>query len=224
MKSCWLNKQNNQNLIVFFAGWSFDANPFKFLDCANSDVLFVYDYNKISKLDEFECFNNYRKKTLVSWSMGVFSSYLLRDVFRDFDLKIAINGTLTPVDNDYGIPVRSFELTLKHACAGLEGKFYKNIFYTPEEFAKYSQTPVLRTIQDRVSELENLYDLIKITSDKEGKFYDKAFVSEYDKIIPPKNQTASHFKNNTPVISLPFGHFPFYHFKKWEDFINADRL
>ena len=131
MKSCWLNKQNNQNLIVFFAGWSFDANPFKFLDCGDSDVLFVYDYNKISKLDEFECFNNYRTKTLVSWSMGVFSAYLLRDVFRDFDLKTAINGTVFPVDNSCGIPVRSFELTLKHAAVGLEGSSIKIFFLPP---------------------------------------------------------------------------------------------
>ncbi len=223
MKSCWLNKQNNQNLIVFFAGWSFDANPFKFLDCGDSDVLFVYDYNKISKLDEFECFNNYRTKTLVSWSMGVFSAYLLRDVFRDFDLKTAINGTVFPVDNSCGIPVRSFELTLKHAAVGLEGKFYQNIFLTPDEFAKYSQTPVLRTIQDRVSELENLYDSIKNTCVDYEKFYDKAVVSEFDKIIPPKNQAACHSKNGIPVITLPFGHFPFYHFTCWDEFIYANR-
>ncbi len=29
MKSFWLNKQNNKNLIVFFAGWSFDEKPQK---------------------------------------------------------------------------------------------------------------------------------------------------------------------------------------------------
>ena len=43
MKCCWLNKQSNENLIVFFAGWSFDENPFQNLLTQNYDVLFVYD-------------------------------------------------------------------------------------------------------------------------------------------------------------------------------------
>ena len=46
---------------------------------------------------------------------GRFTAYLLKDLFADFNHKIAVNGTVTPVDNDFGIPVKMFELTLKHA-------------------------------------------------------------------------------------------------------------
>ena len=45
MQYYWLNRQNNKNLIVFFAGWSFDSKPFEFLSCGDCDVLFVYDYS-----------------------------------------------------------------------------------------------------------------------------------------------------------------------------------
>lgn len=222
MKSCWLNNQNNENLIVFFAGWSFDEKPFKFLQCNNYDVLFVYDYNNFEIPQELKNINQYKHKFLITWSMGVFVANLLKDIFTDFEYKMAINGTISPVDNEFGIPVKMFELTLKHAKIGLEGKFYKNVFQTEEEFQKYKKTPVERTIENRVSELENLYSEIKEQKEITAKeFYDFAIVSEFDKIIPPKNQIASHNKNTVKVLKIPYGHFPFYHYSSWDEILEC---
>lgn len=223
MKSYWLNKQNNKKIIVFFAGWSFDETPFKFLDCSDYDVLFIYDYNEISNLPELTNFNNYEEKNLICWSMGVFAAYLLKDLFKDFNLKIAINGTITPVHNEYGIPVKLFELTLKHAKIGLEGKFYQNVFQTEDEYQKYTSAPVQRTIDNRVSELTNLYELIKNKSITIEKFYDKAIVSDFDKIIPPQNQINSHNSNGVQIVELECGHFPFYEYKSWKEILDVDR-
>lgn len=222
MKSCWLNNQNNENLIVFFAGWSFDEKPFKFLQCNDFDVLFVYDYNDFEIPEELKNIQNYKHKYLITWSMGVFVANLFKNLFPDFEYKMAINGTISPVDNEFGIPTKMFELTLKHAKIGLEGKFYKNVFQTEEEFQKYSKTPVGRTIENRVSELENLYTEIKKQKELEiQKFYDFAIVSDFDKIIPPKNQIASHNQNKERVLSLPYGHFPFYHYSKWNEILEC---
>lgn len=222
MKSCWLNNQNNGNLIVFFAGWSFDEKPFKFLQCNDFDVLFVYDYNDFKLPEELKNIKNYKHKYLITWSMGVFVANLFKNLFSDFEYKMAINGTISPVDNEFGIPIKMFELTLKHAKIGLEGKFYKNVFQTEEEFQEYSKTPVERTIENRVSELENLYTEIKNHKELEiQKFYDFAIVSDFDKIIPPKNQIASHYQNKVRVLSLPYGHFPFYHYSKWNEILEC---
>lgn len=222
MKCCQLNNQNNKKIIVFFAGWSFDEKPFAKLSYEDFDILFIFDYNNLDIPNELKKLQNYEQKYLICWSMGVFAAYQLRDLFTNFDYKIAINGTVTPVDNNYGIPVKMFELTLKHASTGLKGKFYQNVFNNSEEFDKYSQTPVQRTIENRVSELENLYNIIKTTDNtKYEKFYDYAIVSDFDKIIPPKNQIASHEKNNVPIIKIPFGHFPFYNFKSWSEIIKC---
>ena len=222
MKCCQLNKQNNKNLIVFFAGWSFDEKPFGKLVCDGFDILFIYDYNELNLPKELENLQNYEHKYLLAWSMGVFVAYEFRKLFEDFDYKIAINGTITPVDNEFGIPVKMFELTLKHAATGLAGKFYQNVFKNSEEFEMYSKTLVRRTIENRVSELENLYNIIKMKDYKKAEsFYDCAIVSDFDKIIPPKNQIASHQKNNEPIITLPFGHFPFYNFSSWSEIIKC---
>lgn len=224
MKSCWLNKQDNKNLIVFFTGWSFDEKPFFKLGCSNSDVLFIYDYNDLSVPNELLKLSNYTNKTLITWSMGVYVAYLLKDLFKDFETKVAINGTVTPVDNDCGIPIKMFELTLKHAAKGLEGKFYQNLFTDEKHFGLYMQNPVERSIENRVSELENLYKQIKTSVSDYEKFYDFSIVSEFDKIIPAKNQIASHQKNNVPIVTLNCGHFPFYEFSSWDEIINANKL
>ena len=224
MKSVWLNKQNNKNLIVFFAGWSFDEKPFIALNYTDYDVLVVYDYNSLFIPEDLKDFSAYKNKTLITWSMGVFVACKLKDLFSDFNKKIAINGTTSPVDDIYGIPVRMFELTIKHAQKGLEGKFYQNLFSTDEEYQLYTSYPVQRPIENRVSELENLYTLIKNENNLESVgFYDLAIVSDFDKIIPPKNQIKCHNKNSTPVITVPYGHYPYYHFASWKELIECQQ-
>lgn len=224
MKAHWLNKKNNDKLIVFFAGWSFDPLPFSSFSGDGYDVLFIYDYNDLSLPEELTGLSHYSEKNLVAWSMGVFVAYKFRQIFKDFHSKIAVNGTITPVDDNFGIPVKVFELTLKHAQKGLQEKFYRNIFLNEEGYLKYMLNPVQRTIESRVSELENLYNYVKNeVSASYEPFYTQALVSEFDKIIPPQNQTASHSVHKTPIINLPTGHFPFYYLKSnWNEVLNAN--
>ena len=212
----WLNKQNNSRLIVFLAGWSFDFYPFEFWNCKGSDFLFVYDYNSIEKSDLPDLTGNYSERILVTWSMGVFAGYILRDLFEDFNRKTAVNGTPYPVHDTLGIPLKPFLLTLRHAKTGLEGKFYQNIFDKTEEFERYSKTPVRRTIENRESELKSLYKRINEEKIDYKNFYDFALISANDKIIPTKNQI-NFWQDRIPFKILESGHFPFYNFESPEE-------
>lgn len=216
MQFHWLNKQNNSKLIIFFAGWSFDENPFKFLACENFDVLIVYDYSTID--ENIENFTSYKEINLIAWSMGVFVAYLLKDKLPKFNKKIAINGTPLPVNDEFGIPIKPFLLTLRHARTGLEGKFYQNIFDTKEEFEKYSTMSVNRSIENRETELKSLYDKIRSAEINYNRFYDKALISSRDKIIPTKNQI-NFWQNNAEIEMLESGHFPYYNFKSWNEIL-----
>ena len=62
MQFHWLNKQNNDRLIIFFTGWSFDYKPFEFIKCENFDVLIVYDYNNF----EIPVIPEYKEYFLIS--------------------------------------------------------------------------------------------------------------------------------------------------------------
>lgn len=100
----------------------------------------------------------------------------------------------------------------------MEGKFYQNIFDKPEEFEKYTKTPVTRSIENRENELKSLYTQIKNTTINYVHFYDKAYISKFDKIIPTKNQI-NFWQNNAKIEILESGHFPYYNFKSWKEIL-----
>ncbi len=215
MQYKWLCKENNKKLLVFFAGWSFDTTPFQYLKSYDYDVLMLYDYNDIELPIQIP---NYQESYLLAWSMGVFVAYLLKDNLPDFKKKLAINGTVLPVNDEYGIPLKPFLLTLKHAKTGLEKKFYENIFANKEEFERYEKTPVQRDIDNRVSELNSLYKLIKSENIQYSKYFDKAIISSNDKIIPTKNQINFWQRYNEYTI-VESGHFPYYNFESWNELL-----
>ena len=216
MEYNWLNKNNNRELIVFFGGWSFDSHPFECMDSGDRDIIMFYDYSDLNIPENIlNEISNYSEKILITWSMGVFTAYYLKDKLPEFDKKIAVNGTPYPIDNEYGIPLRTFDLTLKYAGTGLKGKFYENVFSDNKLLQKYLENPVQRSIENRVFELESLDKLIKNKKiNYDGKFYNSAIIGNSDKIIPTKNQI-NMWGNKAKIIDC--GHFPFYNFKSWDE-------
>ncbi len=217
MQYSWLNKQNNKKLIIFFCGWSFDGNPFKRLDCGSFDVLMFYDYKTHEIPVEIPSYEEYY---LVTWSMGVYIAYLLRDMLPDFKLKIAINGTPFPIDDKLGIPQRSFDLTLKHVYTGLQGKFQRNLFKEDADYEKYLQNPVKREIPEQAQELSALKDYISNAEISYENFYDYAIIGSADKIVPARSQL-NCWEGRAEVILLDSGHFPFYSFDGWDDILKC---
>lgn len=218
MQYHWLNKKDgNKKLLLFFGGWSFDYKPFERLECNDYDVLMLYDYNDLSIPIEILGYEEY---FLITWSMGVFVAYLLKEKLPEFKEKIAINGTPFPVDNEKGIPIKTFDLTLKYVDTGLQGKFQRNLFKTEEEFQKYLQNPVAREIPNQASELVSLKKLIDKTDVDYKKYYNRAIISNTDKIIPTRNQH-NCWDNVCPVVVLNSGHFPFYDFESWNDILKC---
>lgn len=268
MQYHWLNKQDNENLIVFFCGWSFDYKPFERLACGNNDVLCVYDYTTFCSplegepkslismgggaettflknnpaLDFLTLANaceeklprpqgvgigfdtsfghQYERYSLITWSMGVYVAYLLMDMLPEFSTKIAVNGTPYPVHDEWGIPQKTFDLTLKFVDSGLQGKFQKNLFKRTEDYEKYLQNAVARSIENQKQELIELDKYIKTHECTYSEFYDHAIISDTDKIIPTRNQL-NFWNDRADVTVLNSGHFPFFEFDSWEDILKC---
>ena len=217
MKYKWLNKKENSKLIIFFNGWGMDEFVINHFECGDYDVLMFYDYNTLKTDFNFDSLNIYPKKYLVAWSMGVMIATLF-DI--DYISKTAINGTLKPIDDEYGIPKRIYNLTLKGFSPKGAEKFIKNMFnndlhLTSTLFSKgegdVSVKITNREFENQKSELEALTHY----KAKEDFKYDRIIISKEDKIIPTKNQSA--FWRIEP--NLESGHCPFYHFKKWSELL-----
>lgn len=203
MKYKWLNKKQNESLIVFFNGWGMDESVVSLLDCENFDVIMFYDYNSLDVDFDFQNLEKYKTKHLVAWSMGVMTASLFNIKYFS---KTAINGTLKPIDNKFGIPERIYDLTIRGFDEKGAERFIKNIFNETCDLPKIN-----RTIENQKSEL---FALKTYSANPDFK-YTKVLISNYDKIIPTQNQCA--FWGIEPNLNT--GHCPFLLFKKWSELL-----
>lgn len=208
MKQLWLNKSNNENLIVFFNGWGMDEKIVSHLNFENHDVLMFYNYTDL----EYEPidFSQYKNKYLIAWSMGVFTCNKLFNVLENFDKKIAINGTKKPIDDNYGIPVLFYDLMIENFNELTSEKFVRKISTGDNTKELCTRT------KDELKE-----ELIKIKFHKIDKFikFDKAIISLRDRIIPPKNQQAFWELENTEIVEIKALHSIFDMYSNWAELL-----
>jgi biotin synthesis protein BioG len=202
MKYKWLQKNNNTKLIIFFNGWGMDETVVSHLEPANYDVLMFYDYNSLETNFDFKQFANYSEKYLVAWSMGVM---IATNFEINYNSTTAINGTLEPIHEKFGIHPKIYDLTIQGFNENGRKRFLKSIFDTNCNIA------VQRDISEQKTEL------VAIKNYKANKNfkYNKIYISDNDKIIPTKNQIA--YWNKDTNIQSP--HCPFPLFKTWEELL-----
>ncbi len=201
MKYKWLNKNNNINLILFFNVWGMDEAVVKNLSFSEYDVVMFYDYNSL--VCNMNFLDEYKEKYLIAWSMGVMIASLFNI---DYLSKTAINGTLQPIDNEYGIPKKIYDMTIKSFSPKGCEKFIKNM---------YKESVDLPVIKREFQNQKNELIAIKNYEGNIDYKYDKIIIGSDDKIIPTKNQIA--FWGTKPNINS--GHAPFYLFNNWSDLL-----
>lgn len=210
MKRLWLNCKGNDSLIIFFNGWGMDETSVKRLDCGSNDIIMFYDYRNL-EIENFDL-SAYKNKSLVTWSMGTFVSTLFYKTLEDVQDKIAVNGTLFPIDDKYGIPKKIYDLTSKNFNESSRDKFARRMFNGQNAFDVFNRN---------AGELKT--ELMSIGNFKAERYleFKKAFVSDQDKIIPTDNQL--NFWNSKPNVEIKRirgGHYPFFNFKSWDEIIN----
>ena len=118
MKQTLLSDQNSERALLFFAGWGMDEKPFASLVVAGYDLWLVWDYRDMT----LGCgdFVRYREIVVVAWSFGVPAAarFIEGNQSLNITLKLAVNGTLFPVDDRMGIPQTIFDGTR----ANLDGR------------------------------------------------------------------------------------------------------
>jgi biotin synthesis protein BioG len=206
MKHKWLNKTNTEKLIIFFNGWGMDDFVVSELDCEDFNVVVLYDYNDLElDLD----LSNFSQKHIIGWSMGVMISTLF-----DFDgvkTRSALCGTPKAIHDEFGIPERIYNLTVRGFSESSAQKFMERMFVSKPPFVKFSQ----REFESQKSELVKMLEYIKITPKSLGEFT-RVIVPDSDKIIPTQNQL-NYWKNRAEVIHS--GHCPFGLYDKWSELI-----
>jgi biotin synthesis protein BioG len=211
MKSCWLNRTNNRDCILFMAGWGMGPEPFKSMVPEEVAVLMIYDYRNIDQLDIRALLPDTPRLHLLAWSMGVWAAGRLLTEIR-FSSATAVGGTCRPIDDKLGIPEQVFDETIDNFSPAVLANFYSAMFDSPGQARRFLDTPPDRPLQELKEELMNLRSACRMQPEVKDIFNSR-LVTSRDRIFPARNQIRAWGRDNCKSIPLP--HFPFYQQPDW---------
>lgn len=217
MKHAFTVKQpGNTSLILIFAGWAMDATPFQSLRLDGCDIAVVWDYRELS-LDT-SAFSGYSDIYLFAWSFGVYvASVVLKNSPIHPTVKIAVNGTLTPVSDHSGIPEAIFRGTLENLSPRNLEKFYRRMCADSSQAAEFMSIRPERDIDELREELEAIgrMSTSKINTVATTD-WDRAVISSDDRIFPPANLRKA-WHGLPRIREIKAGHLP-----KWQNIIEQE--
>lgn len=207
-----LHRAENGKLLLFFNGWSMDDTLFEGWENPGFNVMTVHDYTAPEALPDL---SPYTELHLAAWSLGVFAAAKLlagRDI--DFAGSTAFNGTLRPVDADFGIAPEIFLGTAEHwGEERARSRFYQRVAGGRAELETFPlpcRTPA--------SQQEELFALERSARESiPPNCFRLAVVGERDRIFPPEAQKAFWESAHTPVLSLDLPHYPFAAFHSFRE-------
>jgi len=207
--------QPSGRLTVFFSGWATDEGlmealfPSKdgasVLPDGGGDILLCYghqDYVLNKKLFEY-----YSRIRLVAWSLGVWASeFACGAEDLHFEECIAVNGTVFPVDDSFGIPLAVYKGTLDNLNERNLYKFRMRMCGGKENYERFMTCAPKRTMEDIKEELESILLRSRAVNWAHNK-WDKAIVCSSDAIFPPQNQIAGWRERGVDPVVMELPHF-----------------
>ena len=226
MKTIWKKRLGKNRLILVFNGFAMDPRPLsglKIPEDADLVILGVYHDLAISLADE-QAILAYSRIDVAAWSLGVWVFGQIGDkIILKQGVRVAINGTLCPLDAKLGIPPAIFALTRERFGPLTRPDFYRRVCSDPQTEMQFLALEPERTPEDQALELAFLHEALlaeKAPRPLEGLFH-KAFVGSRDLIFPPSSQER-FWKGHVLLKVLDAGHFPFNLWSSWDDLFFED--
>jgi hypothetical protein len=230
MQEHWINK-GSSTLLLFFSGWGMDESPTLHLDPGDRDLCTCFDY-QTRKVPE-SCIHRwctYPEIVLAGWSLGVWAA---QDILRDqadvcsrIVRSVAINGTLSPVDDMEGIPRNVFQGTLEGLNEASLDKFFRRMTGSAQDYEAFVLRAPRRSLQDVKEELSALLAGVDdskasgIMDTSTSLIWDEAWIGNRDRIFPPDNMRR-YWDGRTRVRELDLPHYPFGAFDHWRNILGA---
>ena len=205
MKSKFIVRNDSSRLLLIFAGWGMDWRPFASLSRPGYDILVIWDYRDL--LFDWKPLFRYDEICLIAWSMGVFAaSITIHEIAPRITMRVAVNGTLRPIDDQTGIPPAIWSGTYNSLSPSTWRKFQRRMCTSAEQFGRFSEIAPKRTIADLTEELASL-EGYRFFHPDQITAWDMAIIGRHDGIFPPDNQSRA-WRGKTSVRILDSGHLP----------------
>ncbi len=218
MKIQWLHENHKDRLLIFCNGWGMDGAPFAPLGAHDLDVLMCYDYEGLTLQQDLQEFmDGYREISLVAWSMGVWAGQcLFAPISERFENIVAINGTLCPIHDLYGIPVEIFTASLSQFSEEALLKFYRRMCRTRVLLNRFLAFQPKREIANQREELKYLLENADCHT-LESSIYKDVVIADHDHIMYTDNQLRFWQSGNIHLVDG--SHFLFYGWTTWDELL-----
>lgn len=176
-----------RRMILFFAGWGMDASVCASLSKPGYDIMLVYDY----RTDDFDIslLDGYDEICVLAWSLGVWHAhrFMTEHPGLPFTRAIAVNGTLNPVNDSYGIPERIYDLTSRLPDSNALQKFFRRICGGQSQMQQLMPRLPQRGVDELRDELLAVRRRIPVEAPSETSLWDEIYLSDSDLIFPFDN-------------------------------------
>ncbi|MCH5144566.1 DUF452 family protein [Desulfovibrio sp. UIB00] len=206
----FLRRAGCPTLELFFAGWGMDSRPFAWAadspHTAHCDFAVCYDYTDMT-LDA-EALRPYSEVRVRAWSLGVYAaSLVLPGLQCAVSRAMAINGTLTPVDDSLGIPVEIYDATLESLCAESVDRFNRRMCGAHRAVFEARRSPhsLARSVDSLLAELLHIKECAAHKGKAQFTGWNMAILSKKDRIFPIANMRKAW--SAIPVLELDEPHY-----------------
>lgn len=204
MKQQWLKRSGTDDLLLVFGGWGIGIAPFKGIN-GPQDVLFIDDYRG---LDTISAINDYAHVSLLAWSFGVAAAtHWITQTGAKPDCLVAVNGTFWPADATRGIAPDVVEATASGLNTANFTKFCRRAGYRGDI-----------PWQNHDTARDELGAIVKRGPAPEIAF-DRVWISERDRIIPPTAQKTAWSSQNHAIRHINSTHTPFAAGQTWQGWL-----
>ena len=207
MKSKYVSRDtSNRRLILLFAGWGMDSRMFRNLSFEGYDILVLWDYRDLTF--SWKPLMRYDEICLIAWSMGVFAASLtIHEIEHRITKRIAVSGTLDPINDRRGIPTAIYHGTINALNPATLRKFYRRMCTSAEQFAAFRLNGPKRSVAELIEELTAI-ETHTIFHTPQIDQWDLAVIGRHDQIFPVANQLAAWRPGGTPTHITECGHLP----------------
>lgn len=180
----------SQRLLLIFAGWGSDASIARKIERADFHVAVAYDYSAEGMTDaDLSRISQYGEIMVLAWSYGVAAAAIFMHAHKHlpFSVRIAVNGTHTPVDALTGISPAIFQGTLERLSEMTLQKFQRRMCGSAEAYKRYCEEMLpQRSVDSLRAELKYLGSLS--AGNISSGIWDIVYLSQHDMIIPAESQ------------------------------------
>ena len=198
----------NRRLILIFSGWSTIPAFYSDISAPGWDIKVVYDYS--SPEFDVECISGYSTVYVVAWSLGVAAAEIAARHFGSSDIAaaFAINGTLSPADDEMGIPKAIYEGTRRTLSIDNLRRFRRRMAPAPISEADFISDSDADA-EDAILRLQRELDSLHFSIPQPCLPWKRVYIGLNDRIFPAGNQLKawSSLEIHPQIITLQEGHW-----------------